>query len=573
MVIGMAAMGSGHGRLGLGTAIVGWVAAAASLHTEKRMVHPKPLESEVGGWEAVAGALATSPNAVEREHLYLGTVPGLPYEVPNLVSRSLLGHHMLACGPTGSGKTNLALVPILFQEIDRGDASPIIIDAKGARETALMIRDRAEARGQKFFLFSLDPRVPGHLYSVFQDPAFRALFPLEKYQVLAKAFGTQKGEGHGEGFFSSMNRDPLAAVFEHFPDVGSFREIYERITNPDDRRRMHLTKRNLEAGAHLLSCLKEMGRVPQADPRPEDGIPKSYFDNAIQLERAFSEPTPIYFYLPASVNQAVVRFIARTAIHTVAARSRTIQVDHPHIRLVCEEASAYLESSLRLPLVQLRDKKVSFIISTQNVADLRTKDEDMRDAVLNSTHVKLFLGVHDADGREYLTRESGERRDTLAATSATRTESEVGSAEGVGSQRREVVVPRIGAPELELVNNTADLAVFEASPQSGFTRPRHPLIVRLPFPTTAAEYAAYQAMPWPEAVPGVTICGADIRRPPPPPDALVPVPTPTPPPTDPSSSATPPRPTRKSRRKPPTPEQATRAAEAAEYLKRLKDEE
>ena len=56
---------------------------------------------------------------------------------------------------------------------------------------------------------------------------------------------------------------------------------------------------------------------------------------------------------------------------------------------------------------------------TQNISDFRNDDIDMVSGVLNNTAVKLWLGVKDKEGADYLIRASGEGSGRSTSTNST----------------------------------------------------------------------------------------------------------------------------------------------------------
>ena len=135
VLIGIAAMCGGHLTLGGATAVVGLVATASAVNTDKRLKLPRPLAEEFANVEEIYQALATSPDLLEQTHLFLGTAYGVPYDAPVLLVTELLAHHLAVFGPTASGKSMRGVMQLLFQILDRGNSSIVMLDAKGAPVT------------------------------------------------------------------------------------------------------------------------------------------------------------------------------------------------------------------------------------------------------------------------------------------------------------------------------------------------------------------------------------------------------------------------------------------------------
>ena len=80
------------------------------------------------------------------------------------IDEYLLTHHLHILGPTGSGNTSLAILPLAKQTIDKGRGC-CFIDFKGDEVFKRYVQKSAKEKGKKFYYFSIDPNEPSVGYN------------------------------------------------------------------------------------------------------------------------------------------------------------------------------------------------------------------------------------------------------------------------------------------------------------------------------------------------------------------------------------------------------------------------
>ena len=168
----------------------------------------------------------------------------------------------------------------------------------------------------------------------------------------------------------------------------------------------------------------------------------------------------------------------------------------PQKYVVIDECQEVMQKSLAAPIKQARDLGISFWLACQNLSDLVTPGVDFLNVVLGNTSVRVHFSATDPLARDYITRSSGEAVRIVRGRADTVTQFEFGHQNvGVSHQRQEQIVPRYTQDDVNRLNATPGLCLFEATPKAGFTRLNHPVFVRAPFTMSAAEYQRRKDMP------------------------------------------------------------------------------
>ncbi|MBC7820591.1 MAG: hypothetical protein IAG10_27215, partial [Planctomycetaceae bacterium] len=218
-----------------------------------RPLRTSGASSQSSEWQQITEAIRSSKNPIERDSIYTGRLAhdGSPLLVP----RAVFQEHAHLLGDSGSGKTARGLIPLAEQLIADGRSSLMVIDLKGdSQEILASLKAAASRRGEQIPLryFSIREDQSTFAFNPFQLPCWNRLNLFQRTDVLCGALGLVYGTDYGRGYFSSANAMVLHATLKHYPDVGSFADLADRIAYVTQRPKPHgLSESKTEAGNHV----------------------------------------------------------------------------------------------------------------------------------------------------------------------------------------------------------------------------------------------------------------------------------------------------------------------------------
>jgi hypothetical protein len=248
---------------------------------------------------------------------------------------------------------------------------------------------------------------------------------------------------------------------------------------------------------------------------PGDPIPQSLFEHEMRADATARRPTLEIWVMPSLLHQSTSVVLARNYLYEmIATLHGWLGPRVKNVVMVYDDCAPLVEQNLKTIFANSRQLGLCLMPITQNISDFKNDDIDMVSGVLNNTAVKLWLGVKDREGAEYLIRASGEATRKLKSRGSSSGTGPGGSREGESVGEREVITPRITTEDILRVNADPNLAIIEAAPHRGFTKLTGPTIVKLLPSITESEYRRYESTPWPEPD-GITTIRADDIPPPP----------------------------------------------------------
>ena len=485
---------------------------------------PEPLPGGPEGHKLAAALVRGSTDHLERQHVALATTED---GKPVLLHRSYYPMHSIVIGPTGTSKTQGAVLPQLEQNMEMGDVSVVYTMFKEDPAAVARISEKARELGMETRLFTTMNGRATRLFNPFLDPAALASPPEDLAELFLAAKGMLKSEAHGHGHWAAQNERFYRKLFTRLR-LPSFRHYVAALADKGMRKRAEITAREVESALHVVALMERLAARTILNGTPGDPIPRPLLEHAMTTDGAIRRPTLSIFLMPTLVSPTTPVIVARLFLYLMVARLH--QWEGPRVAAVImayDDCAPMIEQSLKQVFANARQLGLGLLLGTQNISDFKNADVDMIPSVLNNTALKVFLGVKDRDGADYLHRASGETIRKLRSEGSSSTEGPAGTGKSKQEQSREVIVQRIAPEDIARVNASDELAIVEALPPRGYTNLSHPTIVRLPRSITAAEHEAFAATPWP-APDGVrTVRAADLtlapiraaERPPAPPAA------------------------------------------------------
>ena len=328
---------------------------------------------------------------------------------PLYLDEELLRRHAYIVGPTGSGKSSLAIMSLLKQLIDGhvvlgGGRSPkrpvVILDLKGDNALFYAALHAAAARGQRFKFFNLEHGAPTYRFNPFRgfNPLKRSIMQL--CQLVLDALALNHGRLYGRGYYTERSRAALMKALEENPSVSTFKELHEAL------RRVLRNERDKRARTdafELLSVVETLSRYPQlVTSLADEGTNR---DGIIYMPDVLAERQVVYFWLPAALESISAGEIAKLVLFNLRAAAQDYKRDHPTDPLQCvlviDELQRVAGENLAGILQDARSFGIGAILANQSVEDLKSPNGfDLGGAVLTNTVVKLMF-THQDDSKFY----------------------------------------------------------------------------------------------------------------------------------------------------------------------------
>lgn len=461
--------------------------------------------ADFSDWHCFVERLRKSPNELERDHLWLGVHAEEDY--PVVLHRSILNEHAYIVGDTGSGKTALGLTPLLLQLLDASDAAIVVIDLKGDPALFHSVREKTAAIDAVFKYFTNELGKPTYTFNPFLQVSGDTLSLNQVCENILEALNLNHGEGYGRSYFSRVARHWLANTLQQNPHINSFTQLCEFAADEDS----FVDDKERQDAFELISVIQSLASFEQLNITPQSRRPDdTVFQNAIYMPDVVANGQVVYFWLPALIETASVREIAKLAIYALVRSA----FHHTHktgtakqVYLVIDEFQRIASGNFKLILEQARSMGVGVILANQTMADLQTPDTDLRPAVQTNTRFKQCFSAVDLEQQDFFMKASGEALDMRAALGYEPVAGTLSSGWGLSSYRlNEYTRPRLQRNDIIRTSDDPLRSIIQVHRGSGYTQfSGFSIPIAVTFPVTRVEYERLASSAWPDELAGHTI--------------------------------------------------------------------
>lgn len=478
-------------------------------------------------WDGLVDQIQTSPDAIEKDSLFVGMHSAGGY--PVLAHRSMLREHGHILGDTGSGKTAIGIAPMVTQLIrmagrdnltrNAEQSSVVILDLKGDPALFHGARIEAEEAGLPFRWFTNQTGLATYVFNPFQQSHVQDLTTIQWAQTLTEALSLAYGDGYGPGFFSAENQDVLATLLDAF-DVSSFRQLSDVVHEGKQDllgKKLRFDRKKQEDARALFTVLKSLAPIEALNALPENGRSDQLFEHQIDLPSVLESPQVVYFYLRAGIEVSTVQRIGKLALHCLLSASANRITSGPRKHqtyLFIDEFQQLVSQSVELVLRQARSMNIATILAHQTISDLMINDTDVTPTVQGNTRFKQFFAAGDLNQQKTLIESSGETIDHVLSWGHGNTHGEHFS-ESFNESMTESIQPRMTRNDVIRMTDDPTSSVLQLPRGDGYARfEGFPFIVEGMYHITEAEYAERTAAPWPceDDWPGTLTPQAKPRR-------------------------------------------------------------
>lgn len=335
----------------------------------------------------------------------------LGYEVtgtkaPVEIERRVLGGgHMHVRGRTRSGKTSLAILPLVQQLIQpyptRASSwqhDPIFVFDLGGDLTLFNhVQDLAKQLGRQFRFLSLDPLDDWHFFDPLQAIGHGERNVVRLANMLIEAFNLDHGLIYGGQYFTQQNLAALLRVARQLNKESdrtpTLEDVAAYLDNPANRREMKDAEQIRLAFNFLLE-------YPQLKPELAPDAARR-----IDMRVAIEGNEVVYFFTPTLNEATTARQIAGLGLYSLV--NAAIQMGREGKRprkiwVFVDEFQELAGRSFAALLAQSGKHGISLVMANQTTSQLESRDTSLAQVVADNTHVKQYFTVTTMEDIEAL---------------------------------------------------------------------------------------------------------------------------------------------------------------------------
>ena len=423
-----------------------------------------------------------------------------------LTRQQLKKGHTHVRGRTGSGKSQLVLLPIVLQLLESyslryRDASGkerrvkerdtvCIFDNGGDRALFNAVREAALRLGRTFRYLSLDSE-KSYGFDPFQSVPASADRIIRLCNLLTEALNLEHGSIYGGAYFTQRNLAQLLAVAEKAVEE---KAAGRNVSLGDIDRYVQQKQHQIKDAEQVRMIFRFLTRYEQLQPQSKDV-------NAIDFKRAIRDREVIYFFTPTLGEAVTARQIAGLGLYNAVNAAVELAEERdgslrerpvPHMHLIVDEFQELVGRGFASLMAQARKFGCSMICANQSTEQLNNRDLSLADIVRDNTTTKIYFTCTGKADTEELQGYSKQARATLTTTRESSPAIANAGRTGGGESYSEYVTPLLTANAI--IDTTATAREFFLVDQSGGGH-REPIRTKADYVLTEAEYTEHLNTP------------------------------------------------------------------------------
>lgn len=343
---------------------------------------------------------------------------------PFAISRDLLKNgHMHLRGRTRSGKSSLAITPLLAQlarpyDVYDADGKNIVqgkfkdaifvFDLGGDLALFNFARIQARMHGRTFRFLSLEAKDDWDYFDPFQAAGDRKDRLIRTAILLQQAFSLDHGLVYGGSYYSQRNLSALLSVARKLArrnKNSTVRTTLDEVSKYLDQEQV----KDADEIRMIFQFLEEYEQLKPPDPMPA---------NVINMANALQHGEIVYFLCPTIGEAMTARQICGLGLYTLinAAMERVRHREKKdrgrplsHAWVFVDEFQELAGRSYANLLAQASKFGLSLIMANQTTTQLSSRDMNLADIVRDNTFAKIYFtitGEEDIRGMQTFSKES-----------------------------------------------------------------------------------------------------------------------------------------------------------------------
>ena len=303
------------------------------------------------------------------------------------IDEYLLTHHLHILGPTGSGKTSLAILPLAKQTIDKGRGC-CFIDFKGDEVFKRYVQKSAKEKGKKFYYFSIDPNEP----SVGYNPLSSGDIHSKVDRIMTALELVYKGPASFYSNVQAMAFIELLKEMVHNQKELNFSSVRDSLENPHFLRRIYVEAQEVKGLLAAISWISELKVINRSD---------------LNLSKIIKDGDIAFFALKSQVNARLAEAVGKMLIidlkYQAVSRKET---DIPYFIFIDEFQN--LASPHFVDVIsKVRSASFSLILSNQSRGNLSRISPAFENAIFTNTATKIIFAQEDPIDAQFWADKTG----------------------------------------------------------------------------------------------------------------------------------------------------------------------
>jgi hypothetical protein len=428
----------------------------------------------------VSSDVITGAPVREADHLFIGMEPWQQF--PILLHEPMLREHVYVSGQTGSGKTSMAFMLLLIQLI-RGrrlsaarwsEKSPlIIVDLKGDKAMFHTAQAEAQARGQKFRFFTLEPGKASFHFNPFLAFKSGSVTLPQLVQSLLDALGLYYGDEYGKRYYSERHRNLLTEAIQSSANIDNFRTLYARIKVLYEN-----NQKEFSDGFELVSVVSGLTHYDQLI----SDVGQEQAGDTIRFDRVLENREVVYFWLPTVKESIAAKQIAKFVLFCLRAAAGDRENAGHELRqcyLMVDEFQKVAGDNLQGIIQQARSAGIAAILANQSISDLKTPSWDLTPTI-RTVRTKLMFSLTEPEEIKAWRELAGEELQTF------------------GMNETEEIRGRLSVKDLASLTDHPKRFLLHVTSGSGYTQfGGLPIPVETDWPISKQLSDERAMMPWP----------------------------------------------------------------------------
>ncbi len=318
--------------------------------------------------------------------------------------------HIHIRGRTRSGKTSLAIAPLLRQLIrpypyyntegevlDSHMQDPIFIfDLGGDLSLFNFIQklcdtEYKDASRRKFRFLSLKQNDDWHYFDPFQIVPSGEQDIIRLAQILIEAFNQDHGLLYGAAYYSMKSLSALLRIADRVvkkSKAGTHLDFHQVGKYLDNEPRPDRDEAQIRMAFQFLMQYKQLQ------------LSKDGQDRQIDMRRALDDSEVIYFFCPSMGQATTARQVAGLGLYTLLAAAQlrkdsgaNREAGHRHAWVIVDEFHELAGRSFASLLAQSSKFGISLILANQTTTQLETRDLNLAHVIRDNTLAKIYFTV------------------------------------------------------------------------------------------------------------------------------------------------------------------------------------
>lgn len=305
-----------------------------------------------------------------------------------LIDENMVNYHTHILGPTGSGKTSMAILPLSKQVVNKGKGC-CFIDFKGDDVFKKCVQYEARETGKKFYYFSFDPDEESAGY----NPLFSGDIHSKVDRIMSALELIYQGAA---GFYSNVQSMTFIELLKEMVKENreiTFLSVKEVLEDPEFLARVKVSSQEVKG---LLAAISRFSDI--------ESINKQQID----LAEVIKDGDVAFFALKSQVNTQLAEAIGRMLIIDIKSQARIRKETDPAYFIFIDEFQNLACTHFVDVISKVRSANFALVLSNQSRGNLSSVSPAFENAIFTNTATKIIFSQEDPEDAKFWSSKTGQ---------------------------------------------------------------------------------------------------------------------------------------------------------------------